>query len=278
MVSLELEARLDNLLSTAQAETVDIDIFAPINITEREECPLCLIALPILNKDIQFMACCGKRLCDGCIHKHLETEKDNGVLKKDIKCAFCRRNMLSTAKDETKAIKKLIKKSDDYHVFMQMAGRYESGNGVLQSDTKALEMRIRAAELGYAGAYLEIGHWYLDTPNPDLSKLMAFYKVAAKKGSTLAHEVIAEFYDSTGNVQMYIQHMKIAASAGYKEAMDKLMKAYKDKNLSKEELAQTLRAFQASCIEMKSKDRDDSKAFSESRSHESSDYISQPLC
>ena len=37
MVSLELDARLDNLLSTAQAETVDIDIFAPINITEREK-------------------------------------------------------------------------------------------------------------------------------------------------------------------------------------------------------------------------------------------------
>ena len=34
MTTLELEARLDNLLSTAQIETADIDIFAPI--AERE--------------------------------------------------------------------------------------------------------------------------------------------------------------------------------------------------------------------------------------------------
>ena len=30
MASLELEARLDNLLATAQEETKDIDLFAPI--------------------------------------------------------------------------------------------------------------------------------------------------------------------------------------------------------------------------------------------------------
>ena len=35
MVSLELEARLDNLLATAQEETKDIDLFAPIQ--ERED-------------------------------------------------------------------------------------------------------------------------------------------------------------------------------------------------------------------------------------------------
>ena len=46
MISLELEARLDNLLCTAQAETADIDLLAPLIITEREECPICLLPLP----------------------------------------------------------------------------------------------------------------------------------------------------------------------------------------------------------------------------------------
>lgn len=41
MPTLELDARLDNLLSTTQAETADIDLFAPIQ--EREECPICLL-------------------------------------------------------------------------------------------------------------------------------------------------------------------------------------------------------------------------------------------
>ena len=46
MASLELKARLDTLLSTAQAETADIDLFATIDIQEREECPICMIPLP----------------------------------------------------------------------------------------------------------------------------------------------------------------------------------------------------------------------------------------
>ena len=43
MVSLELEARLDNLLATAQKETADIDLFAPI--PDKNECPMCMIPL-----------------------------------------------------------------------------------------------------------------------------------------------------------------------------------------------------------------------------------------
>ena len=50
MVSLELEARLDNLLATAQEETADIDMFAPI--PEKEECPICLLPLPLLNDEL----------------------------------------------------------------------------------------------------------------------------------------------------------------------------------------------------------------------------------
>jgi len=55
MSSLELEARLDNLLSTAQDETKDIDLFAPI--VEREECPICMIPLPIKDNEVVFMPC-----------------------------------------------------------------------------------------------------------------------------------------------------------------------------------------------------------------------------
>lgn len=63
MVSLELEARLDNLLSTAQTETADIDLFEPIN--EKEECPICMIPLLPADTDATFMYCCGKNVCNG---------------------------------------------------------------------------------------------------------------------------------------------------------------------------------------------------------------------
>ena len=85
MVSLELEARLDNLLSTAQTETADIDLFAPI--PEREECPICMIPFHIEEGGVIFMSCCGKNVCKGCICKNVITDDQAGA---EHKCAFCR--------------------------------------------------------------------------------------------------------------------------------------------------------------------------------------------
>ena len=62
------------------------------------------------------------------------------------------------------------------------------------------------------------------------------------------------------NADECIQHLVVAASAGYQSAMDELMTKYKQKLVSKEDLAETLRAYQASSNEMKSKDRDDASA------------------
>ena len=74
-----------------------------------------------------------------------------------------------------------------------------------------------------------------------------------------------EFYhDKMGNTSECVKHLKVLASAGDKESMDGLMEAYKDNELSKEDLTQTLRAFQASSNEMKSKDRDDARLLDES--------------
>ena len=154
MVSLELQARLDNLLATAQEETADTDLFAPIS--EREECPICMIPLPIEDNEIRFMTCCGKSICIGCDYKQQMSEIKNGVPKSEQKCAFC---CQPDPENHIKALKKLMKKNNP-NAFMAMAERYKSGDGVFQSDTKSLEMRICAAELGYAEALRYIGTYY----------------------------------------------------------------------------------------------------------------------
>jgi len=48
MTTLELGARLDNLLFTAKEETANDDLYAPILL--REECPICLLPLPIKER------------------------------------------------------------------------------------------------------------------------------------------------------------------------------------------------------------------------------------
>ena len=219
MVSLELEARLDNLLSTAQAETANIDLFAPI--TEREECPICLLPLPIIENESAFMQCCGKTICAGCVYRHFLTDIKNGGGQCDddsLKCAFCRQLPLPT--NPIKKVKKLMKKNHP-EAFLQMADKYESGEGVLQSNTRALDLYTRSAELGFFEAFVHIGrHYYTGTVvEKDYSKVLAFYEVAAKKGSIYAHRWLALFHESERNEDQHkIGHLKVAASAGDKDS------------------------------------------------------------
>lgn len=211
MVSLELEARLDNLLSTGQRKTANIDLFTPIQ--EREECPICMIPLPIEEDKIHFMVCCGKSICDGCIYKQIETDVEKGLQKpSDFKCTFCRQ---PKPKNNIKALKKLMKKNNT-EALVQMAIKYEEGNEVFQSNTKALEMSIKAAELGLAQAYALIAQYYDDgiVVEQNQSKVLEFLNVSAKKGSIPAHRWLAEIHNKNGNVKEGIKHYKLTASAG----------------------------------------------------------------
>ena len=257
MTSLELEARLDNLLATAQEETKDVDLFAPV--PEREECPICLIPLPLTERQVVFMRCCGKCICAGCRYKQSMTDKDkkgaNHSLK-DSKCPFCQQKDKNNA---IKSLRKLMKKKNP-RAFIEMARYYHLGDmGLIQSNTRALEMYICAAELGHAEAFVNIGCRYEEgtVVEQNLSKTLEYYEVAAKKGSLSAHRFLLMFHGTNGDIQTSIRHIKVAASAGDQESMDDLMKTYKGKLISKEELTQTLRAFQTSKDLTKSKDRED---------------------
>ena len=187
MVSLELEARLDNLLSTSQEETNDIDLFAPI--AEKEECPICMIPLPIVDNETIFMKCCGKCICKGCMYKNLITEGKKIEVIEDYKCAFCCQPPIHP-KNQVKALKKLMKNNNP-EAFIQMATNYEEGEGVIQSDTRALEMSIRAAELDHAEGFTHIGLCYKEgtTVERDLSKSIEFLEVSAKKGSVRGSQI-----------------------------------------------------------------------------------------
>lgn len=131
-----------------------------------------------------------------------------------------------------------------------------------QSETKSLEMYIRSAELGHPDILGFIGTYCGDgnVVTQNNSKERAFYEVSAKKGSVKSHKRLAKFHGGNGDIQKSLEHLKVAASAGDQESMDIVMRAYRNKGISKEELAQTLRACQASQNEMKSDDRDDSLA------------------
>ena len=256
MISLELKARLENLLSTTQTETADIDIFAPI--AANEECPICLIPLPLHDDDIVFMHCCGKQICNGCTYKEVMNDlKKNG--SPEGKCAFCRQPDSDKVEGKTniKRLKKLMKKNNP-EAFMQMAIHYKEGRDTIQSDTRSLEMYIRAAELSHANAFVSIGEFYENgiIVEQNTSKALAFHEVGAKKGSVHAHKVLSIIHGRNGKYDKGIKHLTVAARSGAQDSMDYLMKVYKAKGISKEDLTQILRAYQTSSNETKSKDRE----------------------
>ncbi len=89
-----------------------------------------------------------------------------------------------------------MKKSNPF-AYMQMAIKYKQGDdGVFQSDTRSLEMFIKAAELGHAEAFGNIGSNYQDgtAVEQNMSNALEYYEVAAKKGSILAHNYLAKFH------------------------------------------------------------------------------------
>jgi len=106
-----------------------------------------------------------------------------------------------------------------------------------------------------------IGKFYEDGTlvEKDVSKVFKFLEVAAKRGDALAHNLLALYEEDIGNMNKSIKHLKVAASAGHKKSMDALMNLYRDKLLSKDELTQTLRAYQASNDLTKSQERDDAR-------------------
>ena len=244
MANSSINTKLDELLLRGQTEVADIDLYAPI--PPKEDCPICLLPLPIEPNESCYMTCCGTVLCFGCIH----SSKMNGL--KDL-CAFCRQPFARNAGIDSARLKKRME-HDDPESFNMMAHRYwMGGSGVEVNVRKALDLFIRAAELGMAEAYYNVACKGFVTG----WKARACLEVSAKKGLYKAHEHLGEIEETSGNINTAIKHWTVAANAGSQSSLNMLIKAFKNNQLSKEELAQVLRAFQASSDETKSQARDD---------------------
>ena len=260
---LKFDSRLMVLLKQVQDETADIDLFAPLPPTE--DCPICCIPLPRTLRDTAFFSCCGVVICCGCDEKKTFTNLiDNmrkfGVNSKQaeentVLCAFCREPNRKGDSEEIRALEKLVKEKRTAEAFNQLAMHYFREN-VERDREKQLELLIQGAELGHAHCLGVIGLQYKTTCRIVLQPYFrAFLEVAAKKGSITHREYLAKWGELP--LETSIKHWKVGASAGSQKSLDEVMKAYKNGNIQKYELAQVLRDFQASNDAVKSPDRDE---------------------
>ena len=75
------------------AELFDEKLFKEV---EPEECPICMLPIPHGANQISVESCCGKRICNGCIHAMMMSGG------KDCVCAYCRMRPSSSDEDEIK--------------------------------------------------------------------------------------------------------------------------------------------------------------------------------
>ena len=110
-----------------------------------EDCPICFLPLPLDASQTIFKSCCGKIICNGCIHAMREEARQSGG--EVGLCAFCRKSspIAGMYLDEIKRLKKLIE-ADNADGYNYLAGMYWDGEGMQQDWSKANELYLRAGE------------------------------------------------------------------------------------------------------------------------------------
>jgi len=249
------------------AELYDEKLFKEV---EPDECPICMVPLPIdgdksnhesiqgekLTSHSQFMSCCGKVICNGCIYAIRMSEG------KDL-CAFCRTPPPRSHEENINRIKKLMDKGNG-EAFNMLAGYCADGFCNLPQDYQNVgDLWLKAGKCGYATGYYNLGQGFgmgIGVEAADTKKAKHYYELAAMMGDKDArHNLGVEDYNA-GNYQRAMKHFIIAAKTGYKRSLDAVKQGFTKGTVAKDEYAITLRAYQKVIEEMKSDERDKAAA------------------
>ena len=220
-----------------------------------EDCPICLLPMPLDSRQSKFYSCCGKQICNGCIYAMDVEALGRGKIGL---CAFCRTPPSTSDEETVKRIKKLMD-ANNAHSFNQMAGLYRRGDMVMPQDyEKANELYLKAGELGCNDAYYNLGVFYTRGRGVDVDKKKAIHynELAAMNGDVQGRHNLGCDELEAGNHHQAYKHFILAARAGFKNSLDAVKKGFMHGIVTKDEYANTLRAYQKRHDEMKSDDRD----------------------
>ena len=132
---------------------------------------------------------------------------------------------------------------------------YRDGtNGYPQDHNKAMELFHRAAELGFAVAYGEIG-WAYDRGSGvevDEKKATHYYELAAISGDVQARYNLGQLELEAGNFDRALKHYIIAVKGGYTDSLKRIKELYTDGHATKDDYTKALQSYQVYLGEIKS--------------------------
>ena len=241
----------------------------------REDCPICLVPLPLDGSEIEFKSCCGKVICDGCIYAMMEA-RGRGKISL---CAFCRTSNHTTDEEGVRRIKKLVEVWHPTYLQDIMLGELRG----CRTTTKRLTSCI--LNQGSLDVLRHITTWAFHYDNGrgvevDKKKAKHYYELAAMNGNVKArHNLGCDEVDAV-NYHRAIKHFLLSARAGDKESLDQVKEGFMDGIVTKDEYANTLRVHQKIQDEMKSNARDKARAnqFSDCLDRVSLFYTRLPNC
>jgi TPR repeat protein len=145
--------------------------------------------------------------------------------------------------------------ANDAGAICALANHYHYGlRGFQQDYAKAIELYVRAADLGYKKAHNNLAGIYLE--GGDMKKAKFHFEAAAMAGHDFARSNLGVMEYSSGNMERAVKHWTIAASAGQYYAMNLLRTGFEKGYVSRESINSTLVAYNDSCAEVRSEARD----------------------
>ena len=248
------------------AELRDELLFKQPEDTYLGDCPICCLPLP-LDEKFSRMTCCSKLICQGC-------EIANGMRELRMMqvptCPFCRESVPITDEDIDKRRMKRIEANDPVAMCQEGRVQYEKGDY-----SKAFEYCAKAAELGNAEAHPLLAYLYLKGQGvqKDEGKYIHHTEEAAILGDPGARYNLGIHEWKNGNFERAVKHFIIASAQGHSLSIKKLLKAFKEGYIEKEELAAALREQKAAVDATKSPQREKArKAVAKIRSDKSEIY------
>ena len=225
-----------------------------------KDCPICFLLLPTLESGGIYKSCCGKTICNGCF---MANAKIN--LKKQL-CAFCRTPPPRSDKEAMHREKKRAEAGDVMAIY-NIGCHYGNGEyGYSQDHTKALEFWHRAAELGFAKAYENIGatYYFGEGVEEYEKKAIYYWELAAMGGDAYArHNLGRKEEQGEGNLDKALRHYLISLRGGYASALKDIKNLFTDGYATKDDYTKALRAYQEYLEEIKSDERDRAAAYND---------------
>jgi len=249
------------LAAERAAELHDEELFKQPPL-EHGDCPICFLRMPTLGSTgYKYHACCGKQICSGCCYAPLYDDQGNEV--DNQKCPFCRTPFPKSYEENIKRLQKRVK-ANDVHAMLKVGINHFHGlEGFPQDHAKGLEYWHRAAELGYAKSYCNVGVAYDhgEGVEVDEKKATYYYEQAAMGGCEKARYNLGVDESKAGNMERALKHHMIAVKGGFSNSLDCIKELYADGDVTKEVYTKALQSYQTYLGEIKSRQRDEAAAF-----------------